>query len=132
MSTSAARKSSPRKAAAKKAAPKVDDAPVEVETKEAPAPAGAPSPYPADTPVYEYETEGGYVVKFPKYSAIQPPTREFWWALYQLDEMFQAFEWMDWAGVPKDIQAHVVALPDNEYKAVFDQWFADSKLTAGE
>lgn len=132
MSDTTARKSSPRKAAAKKAtAPAAADAPVD-EKKEAPAPAGAPSPYPEGTALFEHTTTDGYVVKFPKFSAIDPPTRQFWWALYQLDEMFQGFEWMNWAGVPKDIQALVVSLPDDEYKAVFDAWFDDSKLTAGE
>ncbi|WP_457071957.1 hypothetical protein [Mycobacteroides abscessus] len=132
MSTTTARKASPRKPGAKKAtAPAAADAPVD-ETKEAPAPAGAPSPYPDGMALFEFTTSSGYVVQFPKYSEITPPTRQFWWALYQLDETFQAFEWMDWAGVPKEIQLRVVGLDDDEYKAVFDAWFADSKLTAGE
>lgn len=122
----AARKASPRKAAPRKAAAaKVSES--------APTPeVEAPSLYPAGTELFVFTAKDGRKIEFPKYSTVPTPSREMWWRLYQLDTIFQGFEWMRYAGVPDVVQALAVTLPDDEYEALFDGWFSDSNLNSGE
>ncbi|OBF77096.1 hypothetical protein [Mycolicibacterium fortuitum] len=123
--TVSAKKSTPRKAPAKKAAePKPQDA--------TPAPeSGVASLYPKDTPLFEYQTKSGLKVAFPKITS-RELSRQFWWSIYKLDPVFQGFAWMDEFEVPAGLQALVVALPDDEYEALFDAWYSDAGLTPGE
>lgn len=122
-----AKKAAPRKAA-KKAAPQVSS----------PAPAGEDTSalyaklYPQGTELWWYTSRDGTKIPMPRYTTIPAPTRQFWRRLYGLDEMFQAFEWMRWAGVPEPVQALTDHLDDDEYQAMFEGWFAGADLTPGE
>lgn len=123
--------STARKAPAKKAAPR------KATGETAPAPAGAVqpkpktvSPYPDGTPLYEYTSVAGDVIRFPKITAIAPPDNVFWWELYNAAPRFQPFIWMDHADVPKSIQRTVVELPPEEFRVFLDGWFAEANLSA--
>lgn len=121
------RKAAPRKAPAKKAATRAP---------EAPAPAGASpaasSLYPKGTELFEWTSPtSGLKIVFPKITTRQPD-RVFFWKLYQLEPVFQGFEWMAEYSVPMPVQALAISLPDDEYQALFDAWFAESGMTAGE
>lgn len=132
-----ARKAAPRKAAARKAPAK--QAPeVQTEAADAAASPAAAAPtavgaalYPQGTPLFEHKTASGLTVVFPKITSRELP-REFWWTIYKLDPVFQAFEWMNRFGVPDALQAAVVRLPDEQFDALFDAWYADAGFTAGE
>lgn len=121
-----AKKAAPRKAAPKSAV---------VETSPA-APAAGDSLlaglYPKDADLWWYTARNGTRIPFPRYSTVTAPTRAFWRRLYGLDEVFQAFEWMRWAGVPEPVQALTDQLDDDEYESMFNAWFQDADLTSGE
>lgn len=70
---------------------------------------------------------GAYPIVFPHISEISADSY-FFWKIYELNEMFQAFEWMKQAQVPRDIQARVMQLDDEEKAAFFAGWF--SAMTA--
>lgn len=139
--TAAPRKAPARKAAApkRKAAPASTGA---VQTEAAPAAPDATTAsgmadalsklYPKGTPVWVFTAADGTEIPFPKFSSVPPPDRAFFWQLYQMDTMFQGFEWMRYAAVPDEIQAIAVQLPEKDYQALFDGWFDAAKLTAGE
>lgn len=132
----AAKKSSPRKAAArkapaKKAAPTQVEAQPAAEVQEAPTTEVGASLYPKGTPLYEYTAKSGAKIVFPKVTT-RTQDRVFFWKLYNLEPVFQGFEWMREYEVPLEIQALAIALPDDEYEALFEGWFADADLKAGE
>ncbi|WP_285033871.1 hypothetical protein [Mycolicibacterium sp. lyk4-40-TYG-92] len=83
--------------------------------------------YPKGTPVWVFTAADGTEIPFPKFSTVPTPDRAFFWQLYQMDTMFQGFEWMRYAGVPAEIQAIAVQLPEMDYQGLFDGWFADAK-----
>lgn len=126
MTSAPAKKATPRKKAAKAVATEAPDG----AAAGSPAPAGA-SLYPAGTPLFEYQTKSGLKVAFPKITS-RELSRQFWWSIYKLDPVFQGFAWMDEFNVPAGLQALVVALPDDEYEALFDAWYSDAGLTPGE
>lgn len=140
----AAAKAAPRKAAKKKAAapaavqPEADvdedtsAAPAAEETPAAPAAGGLAALYPKGTDLYTYTAKDGTKIPFPRFRNLPTPNRAFFWRLYQLEPVFQGFEWMRYAGVPDDIQQVAVELPDRDYDALFDGWFEDAQLSAGE
>jgi hypothetical protein len=63
-------------------------------------------------------------------------TQEFFCKIYDLNEMFQSFEWMILAGVPKDIRVAVAKLGDDDpadQARLFRSWFAPiTRPTGGE
>lgn len=125
----AAKKAAPRKAAPRKAAAKPAEPPMD------PTPdpwAAYASLYPKGTTLWWYTSKDGTRIPFPQFSALEPPTRQFWRRIYNLDDMFQAFEWMNWAKVPAEVQALTDHLDEGEYRTMFEAWFKSADLTAGE
>jgi hypothetical protein len=62
------------------------------------------------------------------------PTQEFFCKIYDLNEMFQSFEWMILAGVPKDVRVRVAVLGDTDaadQADLFRAWFAPITRPAG-
>jgi hypothetical protein len=63
-------------------------------------------------------------------------TQEFFCKIYDLNEMFQSFEWMILAGVPKEIRVRVAKLGDDDptdQANLFRSWFAPmTRPTGGE
>ncbi|AMQ66957.1 tail assembly chaperone [Mycobacterium phage Bipper] len=141
----------PRKAPARKAAPRKRTAaakskaaaqPAAVESTAAadPTPDADPASgvlaalsrlYPKGSALFVFTATDGTKIPFPKFSTVPQPPRSFFWQLYQLEPLFQGFEWMKRAGVPMEIQAIAVEFPEADYDRLFDEWFADSQLTAG-
>ena len=129
-------KRSPRKAAVKKkAVPGVEDvydaADAVTDSVNEPAPAAPkndvpPHPY-GDVEVYVYRPKDGSApIVFPAINTVRP-TQKFFWKIYQMNEMFQSFEWMNLAGVPKNIQERVLDLGETnvyEQAEFFRGWFA--------
>lgn len=132
MAAAAAKKAAPRKAAPRKAAAR----PKAAEETPAAEAAGASSVlaklYPEGTELFWFTTSDGTEIPFPKFAHVKTPTRRFFWELDQQPTVFQGFAWMRWAGVPVEVQSIAVDLADDEYDALFDAWFADAQLTAGE
>lgn len=91
---------------------------------EAPAPQQvAEHPY-GDKPVYVFKTKIGDPIVFPMISTLAV-TAKFMWRIYNLNELFQSFEWMNLAEVPRDIQERVIDLPNVERASFWSGWFAD-------
>jgi len=135
-----ARKAAPRKQSPKKGAA----APVAAEQTEAPAATTPDAPaasgvldalvklYPEGTDLFVFKASDGTEVPFPRFTTVPQPDRAFFWRLYQMEPLFQGFEWMRYAKVPVEIQAIAVELGAEDYDKLFDEWFADAQLTAGE
>ncbi len=124
-------KRAPRKAVPRKAAAK---ATAKVDAPAATAAGAVPyaSLYPKGAELFVFTSDSGVVITFPKYSSVPPPDRAMWRKLYNLPDMIQPFEWMNYAGVPEAMQALTDGFTDKEYEALFNEWFADSALTSGE
>lgn len=81
-------------------------------------------PY-GNVPVHVYQPrDGSAPIVFPKVTTV-PVTAKFMWKIYNLAEIFQSFEWMNLAGVPRDVQERVVDLPPLERQDFWAGWFAD-------
>lgn len=81
--------------------------------------------------VYSYQPkDGSPLIEFPHISGV-PVDPKFFWRIYPLNEMFQSFEWMNQANVPRDIQERVMDLPDGEKGNFFKGWFADINAPQG-
>lgn len=122
------RKAAPRKRAqaGSGALPEPEAAPVPFEgSGDGPSSNGvgvAASPY-GSKAVYRYKpVDGGGDILFPHISEIEVDAY-FFWKIYELNEMFQAFEWMKKAGVPRSIQSRVMQLPPAEQAVFFSGWF---------
>jgi hypothetical protein len=75
--------------------------------------------------VYSYQPkDGSDKIEFPHINTVDVSPK-FFWRIYPLNEMFQSFEWMNQADVPRDIQERVMDLPDPEKGEFFTGWFAD-------
>lgn len=130
------RATAPRKVAATRAKPKVSEhlngsepeetlqpvtPPEQVVAKK---PAAPTHPY-GNVPVYVFKpSNGGAPIVFPKISTL-PVTTKFMWSIYNLNEMFQSFEWMNLAKVPRDIQERVIDLPLPDRQRFWSAWFKD-------
>ncbi|QBP29677.1 tail assembly chaperone [Mycobacterium phage Typha] len=88
--------------------------------------------YPKGTEFFVFTAEDGTMIPLPRFTQVPQPDRAFFWRIYQMDAMFQGFEWMRHAKVPTEIQAIIVELGAKDYDQMFDDWFADAQLTAGE
>ena len=86
---------------------------------DAPKPAG---PY-GDKQTYTFKPANGEEIVFPHISEVNADAH-FFWKIYTLNEMFQAFEWMNKAGVPRDVQERVMLLGDAEKARFFSGWFS--------
>lgn len=137
----AATQSKPRKAAKKATAPRkaARNRASETETNDTngskpefqplPDPPKKPEPpahpYGADTPVYIFSpADGSAPIIFPKIGTLDV-TAKFMWRIYNLNEMFQSFEWMNLANVPRPIQERVVDLPLADRTRFWAGWFQD-------
>lgn len=81
------------------------------------------SPY-GDKQTYTFSPIGSEIpIVFPHISTVEADAH-FFWKIYQMNEMFQAFEWMNKAGVPMFIQERVMLLPDAEKQRFFAGWFS--------
>lgn len=80
-------------------------------------------PY-GDKQTYTFQpADGGEPIVFPHISEVRPDAH-FFWKIYNLNEMFQAFEWMNKAEVPRDVQERVMLLGDAEKATFFAGWFS--------
>lgn len=76
---------------------------------------------------------GGDPIVLPHINTVTP-TQEFFCKIYDLNEMFQSFEWMILAGVPKDVRVRVAVLGDTDaadQADLFRAWFAPITRPAG-
>lgn len=71
---------------------------------------------------YTFSPKKGDPIVFPHISEVNADAH-FFWKIYKLNEMFQAFEWMERAEVPRDIQERVMLLNDEEKGQFFSGWF---------
>lgn len=99
---------------------------------EAFVPNEAPAPVVESRPAHPYgnkqtytfnPADGSGAIIFPHISEVDADAH-FFWKIYQMNEMFQAFEWMNKAGVPLAVQERVMLLPDAEKQAFFAGWFS--------
>jgi hypothetical protein len=84
--------------------------------------ASAKGPY-GKKQTYTFEPSVGEPIVFPHISEVNADAH-FFWKIYGLNEMFQAFEWMIKADVPRSVQERVMLLPDAEKQAFFSGWFS--------
>ena len=80
------------------------------------------SPY-GDKQTYTFTPSHGPPIVFPHISEVNADAH-FFWKIYKLNEMFQAFEWMEKAQVPRHIQERVMLLDDEEKGRFFTGWFS--------
>jgi hypothetical protein len=89
-------------------------------------PAGPKHPY-GDTEIFAFQPSGDYpLIVFPAVTTLAP-TPKFFWKIYPLNEMYQAFEWMNMANVPRHIQEQVMDMGERnprEQAEFFRRWFA--------
>lgn len=120
-----AKRATPRKAAAKVGgAGRLGDHPP---TVAAPEPEryeyNAPKDPYAGKKTYTFKPAKGEPIVFPHISEVNADAH-FFWKIYGLNEMFQAFEWMNRADVPRDVQERVMLLEDAEKSKFFAGWFS--------
>jgi len=106
-----------------------------------PTPTRAPEeiPEPAhpygDRETFVWRIKGEAPIVLPHINTVAT-TQEFFCKIYDLNEMFQSFEWMILAGVPKEIRVRVAKLGDTDpadQANLFRSWFAPiSRPTGGE
>jgi hypothetical protein len=81
-------------------------------------------PY-GDRPVFVFQpADGSAPIVFPRIGTLKV-TAKFMWRIYDLNELFQSFEWMNLAGVPRDIQERVIDLPQVDRARFWSSWFND-------
>lgn len=123
MTTSPAKRAAPRKAAKAGGKGRVSAPPSAL---------AAPTEFKLSTPVdgpygnkktYTFTPKSGAPIVFPHITEVDADAH-FFWKIYSLNEMFQAFEWMNKAGVPRDVQERVMLLPDAEKSEFFSGWFS--------
>ena len=132
MTTASVKRKAPRKAAVKvngnghangHPLPAAEEfVPVEKPVKVAAAPKPA-HPYGSKQTYTFNPADGSDPIIFPSISEVDADAH-FFWKIYQMNEMFQAFEWMNKAGVPLFIQERVMLLSDLEKQSFFAGWFA--------
>jgi hypothetical protein len=81
-------------------------------------------PY-GNVPVFVFHpADGSEPIVFPRVGTLQV-TAKFMWKIYDLNELFQSFEWMNLAKVPRDIQERVIDLPQVDRARFWSSWFND-------
>lgn len=90
-------------------------------------------PY-GDKKIYVFRpSDGSAPIVFPHISVVSP-TQKFFWKIYKLNEMLQAFEWMEFAEVPRGIQEQVMDLGERsmeEQAEFFRGWFSPLTRPSG-
>ena len=118
-----AKRATPRKAAAKVGgAGRVSDRPPTLAAPERFESEKAVGPY-GGKQTYTYKPKKGEAIVFPHISEVNADAH-FFWKIYTLNEMFQAFEWMNKAEVPREVQERVMLLDDAEKAQFFAGWFS--------
>lgn len=133
----ATKATTPRKAAAKRKAQEKPEQTIESvedaafdggDSDEAGEPDSGIPPHPyGDIEVYVYHPKDGSApIVMPHISEVRP-TQKFFWKIYRLNEMFQSFEWLNLANVPRPIQERIMDLGEKdvfEQAELFRGWFA--------
>lgn len=79
--------------------------------------------------LYTYHPkDGSEPIMFPHISTCRP-TALFFYENRNVDEMHQAFAWMDLCEIPTAIGRRLFLLPDEEQGALLREWFAGLQLT---
>ena len=65
------------------------------------------------------------VFVFPKMNTLSP-NRAFLRRIYNLEPLFQYFEWMNLAGIPPFIQDLTDVLTDDQFNDLFEAWFTNT------
>lgn len=86
------------------------------------------SPYPETVRVYAYQPKDGGEPILLAMNGFEVPDKVWHFDTAQLPILSQTWKWMDRANIPKDIQRRAQMLPDTEYFAMFDEWFAAMKI----
>jgi hypothetical protein len=120
--TTPAKRAAPRKAAKAGGKGRVSGPPPALAAPEEFTPSRASGPY-GNKKTFTYNPSDGDPIVFPHISEINADAH-FFWKIYNLNEMFQAFEWMIKAGVPRSVQERVMLLPDAEKQEFFSGWFS--------
>ena len=115
--------SQPRKRAAAKEGPPLPDP--DTAEKQAKQPAG---PYPKDVMVYAYQPKDGGEPILLAMNGFESPDKLWLFDIAQLPVLAQTWAWMKRANIPTEIQRQAQRLPDAEYFAMFDEWFAAVKV----
>lgn len=66
---------------------------------------------------------------FPRMTTVTP-NRQFLRKIYNLDPLFQYFEWMNLAQIPPFIQDLTDGLTDEQFNDLFDGWFQNAEVDA--
>jgi hypothetical protein len=101
---------------------------------ELPKPEELASPYPKGTKLFTYKPkDGGDPILLPL-DGFERPDKVWLFDLSELPVLSQTWSWLRRAKVPKSVQRQAQFLPDPEYFAMFDVWFAAMRAgaTAGE
>ena len=89
----------------------------------------ASHPVYGDKPLYVYHPkDGSPAIEFPHISTCTP-TPLFFYDTRNMDEMHQAFEWMDLSGIPDSIGRRVFLLSPEEQGTVLREWFGGLNLS---
>ena len=141
----AATKAAPKVAAAKRTAGRkatrktvVNGTGIAVEEYQAPTEIRPPVEHKAEVPavhpvygskaLYSYQPkDGSEPIVFPHISTCSP-TALFFYENRNMDEMHQAFAWMDLCSIPTAIGRRLFLLPDEEQGVLLREWFGGLKL----
>lgn len=85
------------------------------------------SPYPKGIRYFSYQPKAGGDPILLAITGFDPPSKTWHFDVAQLPVLSQTWKWMSHANIPKDIQRQAQSLPDPEYFAMFDEWFAVMK-----
>lgn len=114
----------PRRKAARKSATASSERHNSTDTvQEAALPPSEQVAEPQRRDVYTYHpVRGGDPIEFPLLSAVDIDAK-FLWQIYNLNELYQSFEWMNRAGVSRDVQERVMDLSPIERESFWKGWF---------
>jgi len=74
-------------------------------------------------PTYTFRpVSGGEPIVFPAISTVEIDAK-FLWEIYNLNELYQSFEWMNRAGVDRSVQERVMDLSPVEREQFWKGWF---------
>lgn len=114
----------PRRKAARKSAQASSDRHTSADTaQEAALPPSEQVAEPPKRDVYVYHpVRGGEPIEFPPLTSVDIDAK-FLWKIYTLNELYQSFEWMNRANVPRDVQERVMDLSPVEREQFWKGWF---------
>lgn len=133
MTTATTAKAPAKRTTARKATRKTSETatPRSVDVNEAPAEIQLPKTHPiygTKKLYYYHPKDGSAPIIFPHISTCRP-TALFFYENRNVDEMHQAFSWMDLCEIPTSIGRRLFLLPDEEQGELLRQWFGGLNLT---